>query len=59
MYIHTWKIESVGKCFATAAKITVIQQETTIMAKTSCMNITATLQEEKKAFTDNSACKDY
>lgn len=58
-YIHTWKIESVGKHCATAAKITVIQQETTIMAKTSCRNITATLQKEKMAFTDNIACKDY
>lgn len=59
MYIHTWNIESVGKHFATAAKITVIQQETIIIAKTSCMNITATLQKEKMAFTDNIACKDY
>lgn len=29
------------------------------MAKTSCMNITATLQKDKMAFTDNIACKDY
>lgn len=29
------------------------------MAKTSCSNITATLQKEKVAFTDNIACKDY
>lgn len=29
------------------------------MAKASCMNITATLQKEKMAFPDNSACKDY
>lgn len=58
-YIQTWKIESVGEHFATAVEIIVIQQEATVMAKTSCMNITATLQKDKMAFTDNIACKDY
>lgn len=44
MYIHTWKMESVEH-FATAIKIVVIKQKTTIMAKTSCMNITTVLQK--------------
>lgn len=45
MYIHTRKMESVGEYFVTAAKITVIKQEMTIMARTLCMNITPTLQK--------------
>lgn len=45
MYIHTRKMESVGEYFVTAAEITVIKQETTIMAETLCMNITTTLQK--------------
>lgn len=34
MYVHTWKMESVGEHFATALKIILIKLKTAIMAKT-------------------------
>lgn len=38
--VLTWKMGSLKEHFATAVKIIVIAQETTITAKISCMNIT-------------------